>query len=95
MLIVIQRNCSTRRIAVNWSPIVSTQARTRVFESEELRCLQRLRWHYQREPDIFAKCELERLRFMRWLLRTGRLHVGWEYGFGLEVILKPAARHRL
>lgn len=61
---------------MDWPSIVWTASRTRLFEPDELRDLQRLRRRYQLEPDIFSQRELGTLHFVRWLVRTGRLQPG-------------------
>jgi hypothetical protein len=61
---------------MDWPVIVSTASRPRLFEPEEFRQLQRLRQRYQLEPDIFTEREWSKLRFVRWLVQTGRLQPG-------------------
>jgi hypothetical protein len=43
------------------------------FTPEEQRVLYALRRHYQQDRDLFSPSELARLRFLRWLVQTGRL----------------------
>jgi hypothetical protein len=76
MLAPIELDISMRRTAVDWLSIVSNDARTRVLGPEELQRLQRLRRNYQEGSHIFTACELGKLRFVRWLVQTGRLQVG-------------------
>lgn len=40
---------------------------------ERQQALLRMRACYRPTGDVFSKAELERLRFVRWLYRTGRL----------------------
>jgi hypothetical protein len=44
-----------------------------MFSRSELQILQALRERYRQDRDIFTPPELARLRFMRWLARTGQL----------------------
>jgi hypothetical protein len=43
------------------------------FTSQERRALLALRKRYHEEHDLFAASEMDRLRFVRWLVRSGRL----------------------
>jgi hypothetical protein len=43
------------------------------FSRSELQILHALRERYGQDRDIFTPPELARLRFMRWLARTGQL----------------------
>jgi hypothetical protein len=43
------------------------------FSPAEWFTLERLRMRYQRDPDVWTERELARLRFMQWLVQTGRL----------------------
>ena len=43
------------------------------FTRAEQRALRALRARFERNRDIFDSDELARLRFLRWLYRTGRL----------------------
>ena len=43
------------------------------FSRSELQSLHALRERYLQDRDIFTAPELARLRFMRWLARTGHL----------------------
>ena len=49
--------------------------RTRMagLSPERQQALLRMRACYRQSGDVFSTAELERLRFMRWLYRTGRL----------------------
>lgn len=46
---------------------------TPAFTLTERRLLRALRARYQQDRDLFSDGERARLRFMRWLCRTGRL----------------------
>ena len=43
------------------------------YTPEEWQSLRRLRDRYQESRDVWTERELARLRFMRWLVQTGRL----------------------
>lgn len=43
------------------------------FTRAQRRTLHRLRVAYQRDRDLFSASELARLRFWRWLYRSGKL----------------------
>lgn len=43
------------------------------FTHAERQALRALRRRYQQERDLFSAAEHARLRFLRWLVRTGRL----------------------
>lgn len=43
------------------------------FSAAERSALQALRIRYRHGRDLFIPAELARLRFLRWLYRTGRL----------------------
>ena len=43
------------------------------FSVDQRRQLLALRARYQQAGDLFTAAEVERLRFLRWLSRTGRL----------------------
>ena len=43
------------------------------FTQGEQRALRTLRARYQQDHDLFSPPELARLRFLRWLVQTGRL----------------------
>ncbi|HEV7129165.1 MAG TPA: hypothetical protein VGN32_17165 [Ktedonobacterales bacterium] len=45
------------------------------FSVEEMGCLEALRERYAQRRDLFSEAELARLRFLRWLVDTGRLAV--------------------
>jgi hypothetical protein len=51
----------------------STAARVAMFTRPEWCALRALRERYQQDCDLFYARELARLRFVRWLYRTGRL----------------------
>jgi hypothetical protein len=50
-----------------------TNTATATFSRSELHILHALRERYRQDRDIFTPPELARLRFMRWLARTGHL----------------------
>ena len=41
--------------------------------AEELRSLRALRRRYRGDRDLFSEAELARLRFIRWLVKSGRM----------------------
>lgn len=43
------------------------------FTRAQQRALHRLRAAYQRDPDLFSASERARLRFWRWLYRSGKV----------------------
>lgn len=43
------------------------------FTPAEQHALRSLRARYQQDRDLFSPSELARLRFLRWLVQTGRL----------------------
>ena len=43
------------------------------FTPTEQQALRTLRAHYRQDRDLFSLSELARLRFLRWLVQTGRL----------------------
>jgi hypothetical protein len=47
--------------------------RTRGLTTEERRTLDALRERYRGDRDLFSARELARLRFVRWLVQSGRL----------------------
>jgi hypothetical protein len=51
----------------------STAARAATFTRPQWCALRALRKRYQQDRDIFYARERARLRFVRWLYRTGRL----------------------
>jgi hypothetical protein len=52
---------------------LATASRSEQFAPEEWHHLCRLRLRYRQARDYFTDWELEQLRFLRWLYRTGRL----------------------
>jgi hypothetical protein len=48
-------------------------AAQRSFSMDEWRALRALRTRYQRTGDLLTDSELARLRFWRWLYRTGKI----------------------
>ncbi len=55
------------------SPIAPTVPMA-AFTADQWEALGRLRDRYPREAEYFSSQELARLRFVRWLYRTGRLY---------------------
>lgn len=45
------------------------------FSEEEARALEAVRIRFGQDHDVLSAQERERLRFVRWLVRTGRLIV--------------------
>jgi hypothetical protein len=45
------------------------------FATQELRALRMLRTRYEEGGDLFSAHEMAHLRFVRWLVQTGRLNV--------------------
>ena len=43
------------------------------FTPDEQRVLYALRTHYRQDHDLFSPSELARLRFLHWLVQSGRL----------------------
>ena len=48
-------------------------ARTAGWSPERQQALLRMPAFYRQSGDVFSKAELERLRFIQWLYRTGQL----------------------
>lgn len=44
-----------------------------LFTPAEQRALRTLRARYQQDRDLFSPSEFARLRFLRWLIQSGRL----------------------
>ncbi|HEY8284681.1 MAG TPA: hypothetical protein VIJ28_09885 [Chloroflexota bacterium] len=55
------------------TPTQTTKTSGPVFNARELRTLRDLRARYQQDRDLFTPREAARLRFIRWLVRSGRL----------------------
>ena len=51
----------------------STAARAATFTGPQWCALRALRERYQQDRDLFSARERARMRFVRWLYRTGRL----------------------
>jgi hypothetical protein len=51
----------------------STTAHVATFTRREWCALRALRERYEKDRDLFSARERARLRFVRWLYRTGRL----------------------
>jgi hypothetical protein len=51
----------------------STAAHAATFTRPQWRALRALRERYQQDRDLFSARSRARLRFVRWLYRTGRL----------------------
>jgi hypothetical protein len=56
------------------SSATKTTDPTSMFSRREARTLGTLRAHYRQHRDLMSHDEVARLRFVRWLYRTGRLH---------------------
>jgi hypothetical protein len=50
-----------------------TDATPTPFTEEEQSALATLQWFYQRGHDLLSPREQARLRFLRWLVETGRI----------------------
>jgi hypothetical protein len=58
--------------------MMSNAQSRRALTDEALTAVQTLVWlalrsRYRQDRDLFTSCELAHLRFLRWLVRTGRL----------------------
>jgi hypothetical protein len=54
-------------------PISGTACVREQFTRDQWRSIERLRLRYQRAHDFWSERELAHLRFLRWLVLTGRL----------------------
>jgi hypothetical protein len=64
---------ATARERTRMTPQAPTTLPTPVFTPAQQRALHILQRRYQEDRDFFTRCELARLRFLRWLYQKGRL----------------------